>query len=128
MTGRWAVSDQVRPDASGQGRYLTVNDQTLGSSVRSVEASASGQKMTVEIGRMPLNTGDTWLSSGDRSVRSARFLPSEGVMASLALGAINRSGPRPWLVLSTSRDLVSMLVSAWEPSITHILDSDHPIV
>ena len=64
----------------------------------------------------------------DRSVRSARPLPSEGVTASLALGAINRSGLRPCLVLSTSRDLVSMLVSAWEPSITYILDSDHSIV
>ena len=51
MTGRWAASDHV--------------------SVRSVEAIASGQKMTVEIGRMPLNTGDTWLSSGDRTLRSS---------------------------------------------------------
>ena len=71
MTGRWAASDHVRPDASGQGRYLTVNDQMLRSSVWSVEAAASGQKMTVEIGRMPLNAGDTWLSSGNRTLRSS---------------------------------------------------------
>ena len=61
MTGCWATSDHVRPDASGQGRYLTVNDRTLRSSVRSVEAAASGQKMTVEIRRMSLNASDTWL-------------------------------------------------------------------
>ena len=71
MTGRWATSDHVRPDASGQGRYLTVNDRTLGSSVWSVEATASGQKMTIEIRRMPSNAGDTWLSSGDRTLRSS---------------------------------------------------------
>ena len=51
MTGRWAASDHV--------------------SVRSVEAIASSQKMTVEIERMPLNAGDTWLSSGDRTLRSS---------------------------------------------------------
>ena len=61
MTGRWAASDHMRSDASGQGRYHTVNDRTLRSSVRSVEAAASGQNMTVEIGRMPLNAGDMWL-------------------------------------------------------------------
>ena len=71
MTRRWAASDHVRPDASGQGRYLTVNDRTLRSSVRSVEAATSGQTMTVEIKRMPLNIGDTWLSSGDRTLRSS---------------------------------------------------------
>ena len=71
MTGRWAMSDHVRPDVSGQGRYLTVNDRTLRSSVRSVGAAVSGHKMTVEIGRMPLNAGDTWLSSGDRTLRSS---------------------------------------------------------
>ena len=71
MTGRWAASDHVQPDMFGQGRYLTVNDRTVRSSVRSVEAAASGQKMTVEIGRMPLNAGDTWLSSGDRTLRSS---------------------------------------------------------
>ena len=71
MTGRWATSDHVRPDASGQGRYLTVNDRTLRLSVRSVEAAASSQKMTIEIGRMPLNAGDTWLSSGDRTLRTS---------------------------------------------------------
>ena len=49
-------------------------------------------------------------------------------MASLARRAINRRWPQPWLVLSTSGDFVSMLVSAWEPSISHILDSDHSIV
>ena len=62
------------------------------------EASASGQfsrsvrstTMTVEIGRIPLNAGDTWNESVDRtlspesgqydrSVRSERVLPSEGV-------------------------------------------------
>ena len=76
MTRCWAASDHVRPNVSGQGRYLTVNDRTLGSSVRSVEAATSGQKMIVEIGRLLLNAGDTWLSSGDRtlmsSVRSTR--------------------------------------------------------
>ena len=61
MTERWAASDHVRSDTSGQGRDLTVNDRTLGSSVRSVEAAASGQKMTVEIRRMSLNASDTWL-------------------------------------------------------------------
>ena len=71
MTGRWAASDHVRPDASGQGRYLTVNDRTLRSSVWSIEAAASGQKMTVEIERMSLNAGDTWLSSSDRTLRSS---------------------------------------------------------
>ena len=71
MTGRWAVSDHVQPDTSDQGRYLTVNDRMLRSSVRSVEAAASSQKMTIEIGRMPLNAGDTWLSSGDRTLRSS---------------------------------------------------------
>ena len=71
MTGRWAMSNHVRPDVSGQGRYLTINDRMLRSSVRSVEAAASGQKMTVEIGRMPLNVGDTWLSSSDRTLRSS---------------------------------------------------------
>ena len=55
-------------------------------------------------------------------------MPSEGVTASLAHGAINRRGSRPWLGLSTSRDFVSMLESAWEPSISYMLDSDHPIV
>ena len=38
--------------------------------------------------------------------------PSEGVTASLAHGAINRSGLRPWLELSTLGDFVSMLKSA----------------
>ena len=71
MTGRWAASDHMRPDASNQGWYLTVNDRTLRSSVRSVEAAASGLKMTVEIERMPLNAGDTWLSSGDRTLRTS---------------------------------------------------------
>ena len=71
MTGRWVASNHVRPDVSGQGRYLTVNDRTLRSSVRSVEAVASSQKMTVEIKRMSLNAGDTWLSSGDRTLRSS---------------------------------------------------------
>ena len=55
MTRRWAASDHVRLNASGQGWYLTVNDRTLRSSVWLVEAAASCQKMTVEIGRMPLN-------------------------------------------------------------------------
>ena len=71
MTRRWAASDHVRPDVSGQGRYLTINDRMLRSSVRSVEAAASGQKMTVEIRRKLLNAGDTWLSSGDRTLRSS---------------------------------------------------------
>ena len=71
MTERWVAFDHVRPDASDQGRYLTVNDRTLRSSVRSVEAAASGQKMTIEIRRMPLNAGDTWLSSGDQTLRSS---------------------------------------------------------
>ena len=71
MTGRWAASDHLRPDASGQGRYLTVNDRKLRSSVRSVEAATSSLKMTIEIERMPLNVGNTWLSSGDRTLRSS---------------------------------------------------------
>ena len=55
-------------------------------------------------------------------------MPSEGVTASFACGAINRRWSRPWLGISTSGDFVSMLESAWEPSISHMLDSDHPIV
>ena len=78
MTGRWAASDHVQPDMFGQGRYLTVNDRTVRSSVRSVEAAASGQKMTVEIGRMPLNAGDTWLSSSDRTLRSRGYHRATG--------------------------------------------------
>ena len=66
---------------------------------------------------------DRTLRSSVRSIRPERpvvpTLPSEGVTASLALGAINRSGPRPWLVLSTSRDLVSMLGSP--PSHTYLI-------
>ena len=34
-------------------------------------------------------------------VRCSRLLPSEGVTTISALGAINRSGGRPWLVQST---------------------------
>ena len=64
----------------------------------------------------------------DRSIRSSQNLPSEGVTASLAHGAINKRWSQPWLVWSTSGDFVSMLESAWEPSISHMLDSDHPIV
>ena len=55
-------------------------------------------------------------------------MPSVGVTAILARGAINRMRSQPRLVLSTSGDFVSMLESAWEPSISHMLDSDHPIV
>ena len=64
----------------------------------------------------------------DRRIRLPQVLPSEGVMASLAHGAINRRGSQPWLELSTLGNFVSMLESAWEPSISHMLDSDHPIV
>jgi len=55
---------------------------------------------------------DTWVTLEHRtlgverrwlpmSVWCPRVLPSEGAMASLALEAINRSGGRPWLGLST---------------------------
>ena len=64
----------------------------------------------------------------DLRVRSVRILPSEGVTASLALGAINRRVSWPWPGLSTLGDFMSMLESAWEPSISHMLDSDHPIM
>ena len=83
---------------------------------------------------------DMWRSSSDRTqrldssgahdlrVRSSRVLPSEGVMASLSYGAITRRVSQPWLRENTSGDFVSMLESAWEPSISHMRDSDHPIV
>jgi len=57
-----------------------------------------------------------------------RFLPSEGVTTSLALGAINRSVAQPWSRLSTLGDFVSLLESAWEPSNSYMLDSDHRVV
>ena len=52
----------------------------------------------------------------------------KGYNGSIFVGAINRRWSQPWLGLSTLGDFVSMLESAWEPSISHILDSDHPIV
>ena len=114
-------------------RSLLETTGRWGFSIQSVESCCvwSGQ-VTVGIGtRGRLRATGRWgptFGQHDRSVRSARFLPSEGVTATLALEAINISGLRPWLELSTQGDLVSMLVSAWEPSITHILDSDHSIV
>ena len=66
--------------------------------------------------------------ANDLHVWSSQNLPSEGVTASLAHEAINRRVYRAWLGLSTLGDFVSMLESAWEPSISHMLNSDHPIM
>ena len=52
----------------------------------------------------------------------------KGYNGSIFVGAINRRWSWPWLGWSTSGDFVSMLESAWEPSISYMLDSDHPIV
>ena len=51
-----------------------------------------------------------------------------GYNSSIFVGAINRKWSQPWLGWSTSGDFVSMLESAWEPSISHMLHSDHSIV
>ena len=55
------------------------------------------------------------------------FLRSEAPTASLALGAINRECSRPWAGAEHLGDFVSFLESAWEPSNSYVLDSDHPI-
>ena len=62
------MTDRMRPVMSGTLLEMTGR---WGICVRLVEAAASGQKMTIEIRRMPLNAGDTWLSSGDRTLRSS---------------------------------------------------------
>ena len=54
--------------------------------------------------------------------------PVKGYNGSIFVGAINRRWSQLWLLLSTLGDFVSMLKSAYEPSISHTLDSDHPIV
>ena len=71
--------------------------------------------------------GASSAASGAASGRPEKR-PVKGVTASLTHGAINRRGSRAWLLLSTLGDFVSMLKSAWEPSISHMLDSDHSIV
>ena len=72
-----------------------------------------------------------WRASVDRTLRSyvwsSRVLPSEGVTASLARGAINRRVSRPWLRLSTLGDFVFMLESAWVPSYSLEIDRVHLI-
>ena len=54
--------------------------------------------------------------------------PVKGYNGSISVGAINRRWSRPWLELSTSGDFVSMFESAWKPSNSYMLDSDHPIM
>ena len=54
--------------------------------------------------------------------------PVMGYNGSIFVGAINRRRPRPKLHAEHLGDFVSMLDSAWEPSISYMLDSDHPVV
>ena len=44
--------------------------------------------------------------------------PIKGYNGSIFMGAINRRWFQLWLLLSTLGDLVSMLESAWEPTIS----------
>ena len=58
-----------------------------GFSVRSLLAALSGRLLTVEIGRTTFEETDTWRASCDRSVRSPRVVPSEGVQQLYFMGA-----------------------------------------
>jgi hypothetical protein len=53
--------------------------------------------------------------------------PESDAMASIALGAINTYGGRPWPVAEHTIALVALCGSAWEPSNSLLLDSVHPI-
>ena len=67
VTGRWqgpVKHDRTRPVGKNMFWTLTVNDRTLRVQ-RPVNIS------TVEIKRSPLNAGDTWSPSGDRTLRSS---------------------------------------------------------
>ena len=137
-------------DASARPWELTGLDRTLRLSVRSfrtarpmrhvreslattasLNGTCGGQAATGRV-RYGDRTRSVYTNGAsgenDLHVRSSRKTPSEEVTASLAHRAINRRWSRPWLVLSTSGDFVSMLESAWEPSISHMLDCDHLIV
>ena len=71
--------------------YLTGNDRTLVLVCPVTLSSASGHYlnvlMTVDIGRSAFEADDTWQASGDRSVRSPRAVPSEGVQRLYFVGA-----------------------------------------
>ena len=59
--------------------------------------------------------------------RVCRFLPSEGVTAILACGAINRSVGRPLAESGAPLSLGGLCRCAWELSNLLELDSVHPI-
>ena len=86
MTGRWLCPvkhDRTRLIEKNRLWKLTRNDRTLGFSVRSLFAAASGRLLTVEIGRTTFEERDTWHASCDWTLRSSiwspRVVPSEGV-------------------------------------------------
>ena len=62
------ATDRTRPVMSGT---LLETTGRWGCCVRSVQAGASGQQMTVEIQRIVFEGGDTWRVSRDRTLRSS---------------------------------------------------------
>ena len=74
MTGHWVClveHDRTRPIKEIHFWNLTGNDRTLEAQRLITYAAASGRLLTVEIKCSLLNIGDTWLSLGDRTLRSS---------------------------------------------------------
>ena len=95
----------MRPVRTGRVRYEAAERPVLlfQTRVRVLAVGGNGRVQTAS---------DMWLFLEHRthcssvqwlpvSVWCPRVLPNEVATTSLALGAINRSGGRPWLVLST---------------------------
>ena len=77
------TTDRMRPVMSGTLLEMTGR---WGCCVRLVQAVASGQQMTVEIGRTVFEAGDTWRASHDRTLRSSvrSIGPERSVVATFA--------------------------------------------
>ena len=77
------VFNRTRPVMSGTLLEMT---GCWGCSVRSVQATTSGQRMTVEIGQTVFEAGDMWHASHDRTLRSSVRLigPERSVVPTFA--------------------------------------------
>ena len=62
------TTDQTRPVMCGT---LLETTGRWGCCVRSVQAAASGRQITIEIGRIVFEAGDTWRASHDQMLRSS---------------------------------------------------------
>jgi hypothetical protein len=102
---------------------------------------ASSVNLTERMLGRPLRSGgyswtesDTWMAREHRTLGCVRCLgtgasstPKSAATASLALGAINRSGGRPWAGCWAHYSLGGLCGSAREPSNSLMLDSVHRI-